>query len=447
FDLDAFVAGKKTSVYTNAPPGFFYYGDPGIPKASTYRRLGDFEPRVGLAWRAKRNTTIRTAYGIFYQNPPILYPERFGQVSPFGNTVQLASPAGGLADPLQQIGGDPFPFPFPPKKDAAFVAFGTYLNMPLHMHPNYVQQWNVSVQRQLSANWLFTATYLGNKSTHLWLQNEQNPAVYGPGATTANTNQRRILYRLNPAANAGGLVSSIAVADDGGNSHYNGLMLAVNHRFSHNFSGLVNYTWSHCMGSGDFSSDLFSPQFQNPYSRQGEYGNCIFDHRQLFNLSLIAHSPNHYANATLRRLLGGWEAFVISSRRTGDFLSLSSGRDNSLTGIGLDRPDVVGDSHVDNPTLAKYFNTAAFAQNQPGQFGNSGRNSIVGPNQFNIDFGLSRRFKFQESRALDVRSEFFNVLNHPNFGNPSTSLTNARFGAITSASDPRILQFALKFAF
>jgi hypothetical protein len=255
FDLSAFLAGTKTSVYTNVPPGFFYYGDPGIPKASTYRRLADFEPRVGLAWHpAKSNNTIlRAAYGIFYQNPPILYPERFGQVAPFGNTVQLASLTGGLADPLQQIGGDPFPFPFLPRKDAPFVAFGTFLNLPLHIHPNYVQQWNVSVQRQLGANWLFTATYLGNKNTHLRLQNEQNPAVYVPGAsTTANTNQRRILYRLNPAANAGGLVSSVALADNGGNSHYNGLMLAVNRRFSRNFSGLANYTWSHLPGIGRF---------------------------------------------------------------------------------------------------------------------------------------------------------------------------------------------------
>src|SRR5262249_25874085 len=139
--------------------------------------------------------------------------------------------------------------------------------------------------------------------------------------------------------------------------------------------------------------------------------------------------------------------FVITSRRTGDFLTLASGRDNSLTGIGLDRPDVIGDSHLGSPTLAKYFNPAAFAQNQAGTFGNSGRSNIVGPNQFNIDFGVSRLIKFRETKAIEVRSEFFNVLNHPNFGNPSTTLTNARFAAITSASDPRILQFALKFAF
>ena len=138
---------------------------------------------------------------------------------------------------------------------------------------------------------------------------------------------------------------------------------------------------------------------------------------------------------------------MITSRRTGDYLSLASGRDNSLTGIGLDRPDVVGDSHLASPTLTKYFNTAAFAQNQAGQFGNSGRNSIRGPNQFNIDLGLSRRIKFTEFRALEFRSEFFNALNHPTFGNPTTNLTNSRFGAITSASDPRILQFGLKFGF
>ena len=127
-----------------------------MPKGSTYRHLRNLEPRVGLAWHPSKDakTTVRAAYGIFYQNPPILYPERFGQVSPFGNTVALSSPSGGLVNPLQQIGGDPFPYPFPPKADAAFVAFGTYLNMPLHISPNYVQQWNVSVQRQLAANWL-----------------------------------------------------------------------------------------------------------------------------------------------------------------------------------------------------------------------------------------------------------------------------------------------------
>src|SRR5262249_47921090 len=155
-------------------------------------------------------------------------------------------------------------------------------------------------------------------------------------------------------------------------------------------------------------SDLFSPQFQNPYSRQAEYGNCIFDHREVFNLSLIAHLPGKYPNAAMRRLLGGWEAFVITTRRTGDFLSVTSGRDNSLTGIGLDRPNVAGNSLLKTPTLTRYFNTAAFTQNQAGQFGNSGRNSIVGPNQFNIDFGLSRRVKVQEAKSIEIRSEFFN---------------------------------------
>jgi hypothetical protein len=79
---------------------------------------------------------------------------------------------------------------------------------------------------------------------------------------------------------------------------------------------------------------------------------------------------------------------------------------SSAGGIGLDRPDVVGDSHLNHPTLTRYFNTAALVQNQPGQFLNSGRNSIVRPNQFNIDFGLSRRFKIQETRSIDAEVRF-----------------------------------------
>ena len=266
FDPAVFIAGKRSSVYTNAPPGFSYYGDPDMPKGSTNRHLANFEPRVGcLASRERRqhHHSRRLRDLLSKSAHPLSGALRTGlAIREHGRAFQSL---GWPVNPLQQIGGDPFPYPFPPKSDAAFVAFGTYLNMPLHIAPTYVQLWNVSVQRQLAANWLATATYLGNKSTHLWLQNEQNPAVDVPGAsTTANTNQRRILDRLNPATNAGGLVSSIALADDGGNSHYNGLTLALNHRFSRNFSGLANYTWSHCLGSGDFASDLFTPQYQNP---------------------------------------------------------------------------------------------------------------------------------------------------------------------------------------
>src|SRR5262249_12978228 len=124
-----------------------------------------------------------------------------------------------------------------------------------------------------------------------------------------------------------------------------------------------------------------------------------------------------------------------------------SGRDNSLTGVGLDRANLVGPFLLDQPTLGNYFNKAAFVQNTTGQFGNSGRNIVPGPNQFNIDFGLARRVPIGERKSVEIRSEFFNVLNHPNFGDPRKVLTDSLLGVITTANDPRILQFALKFAF
>ena len=110
---------------------------------------------------------------------------------------------GGFVNPFLNFpGGNPFPTPFPPTKTVAFPQQATYVNMPLNLHHPSMQQWDLSLERQLGRDWLASATYVGNKATHLYSSEEVNPAVYGPGATLTNTNQRRVLYLLNPAAGA-----------------------------------------------------------------------------------------------------------------------------------------------------------------------------------------------------------------------------------------------------
>jgi hypothetical protein len=432
----------------NAPPGFFYLGDPGIPKAFANRDMNNFAPRVGMAWQPKGNnsTVIRASYGIFYQQPVLYFTERFSQVSPFGNLVTLLDPAGGFADPLRELGGDPFPLPSPPPKDAFFVNAGSFISMPLNIHTMYVQQWNFVVQRQFGPDWLVSASYIGNKSSHIWNQTEGNPAVFTNAAnsTIANTNQRRRLYLQNPAANAGALVGSLALLDDGGNANYNGLLLSVKHRMGHNVSVMANWTYSHCLGQGENQNDLAFPQYQDPDHRGPEYGNCQFDHRHIVNGSVLYSTPAAWGNAWARRILGNWDLSAIVGTSTGDWLTPLAGRDNSRTGVGNDRANVSGPSRLSNRTINQFFDTSVFSQNAIGTFGTAGRSTILGPGFVNVDVGLARRLKIAERSNIEVRSEFFNVLNHANFTDPSTTLTSASFGRLTSALDPRILQFSIK---
>jgi hypothetical protein len=321
--------------------------------------------------------------------------------------------------------------------------------MPAQMPTPYTQQWNLVFKHQIGPNWLISASYIGNSTTHVWNQTEANPAVFlgAANSTVANTNQRRVLYLQNPSATAGALVGSIAQADPGGTANYNGIILSANHRFSQNFSILANWTFSHCLDQADGSNDLAFPQYMIPNNRNRDYGNCTYDHRHIVNTSFLYSTPSNWSNAWVRRIVGGWEFSTIFSAYSGDYLNPSAGQDNSRTGVGNDRPNVSGPSLLSDRTIARFFNTSVFSQAPLGTFGNAGRNTILGPSFVNFDLGVGRRVRFVESKEFELRFEFFNVLNHPNFNDPSTTLTSANFGRLTSAADPRIIQLSAKLHF
>jgi hypothetical protein len=322
--------------------------------------------------------------------------------------------------------------------------------MPAKMPMPYIQQWNLIVERQVGQNILLKAFYLGNKSTHLWNQTEGNPAVFTGASTStvANTNPRRMLNIQNPSSTAGGLVGSIAQSDPSGSANYNALILSANKRFSQNFSILANYTYSHCLDIADTANDLAFPQYQNPINPSADYGNCTYDHRQLFNTSIVAVSPKKWIEAWVRRVLSDWSLSAIISSRTGDYINPVSGADNSRTGVGLDRPNFVKPSRLSTRTITKWFDTTAFTANPLGTFGNAQRNSILGPAYVDLDLGFGRSFKFTESRDFQFRAESFNVLNHTNFLDPGSNLSAASsYGRVTSSNDPRIIQLSAKIHF
>ena len=448
FDMAAYQAGRRTSVFEKAPPGFFFAGDPEMPGSSAAgKRWANFAPRIGLVWDLAGNgrTTIRGAYAILYDFPPLQYFDRFGFGPPWASTITINQPQGGFANPyLNYPGGNPFPQPIPPPRDAVFPLNGQFADMPLDIRLPYTQQWNLSLQRQVGKDWLLTANYLGNKSTHRWTLRNLNTAVYIPGQSTqANIDSRRILTRLNPTE--GPKVGSLTYADDGAVASYQAMLLSVNKRLSNHFSVLVNYTWSHCISDGDVTSEIIGG-YDNPDSRTMERGNCEIDIRHLFNASMLAYTPR-FGNKAMRTVLSDWQLSTIVTKRSGYWFSPGAGRDNNFNGLGGDRANVIGDSRVDEPTLNRWFNPAAFAHATNGAYGNAGRFSLQGPGAFTMDIALMRKIPVLEKSHVEVRAEAFNVLNHPVFGNPRSALTDNNFGRILTAADPRIFQFALKYVF
>jgi len=331
-------------------------------------------------------------------------------------------------------------------------------------------QWNLSYQRQIGTNWVMQANYLGNAGRDIWGSVDVNYSIPITGATASNTNSRRLTYLVNPTL--GQYYSDIQQTDTGGNSEYHALLLSAQHQWAHNFTWRVNYTWSHCVSSWDFAGELAGVVYQNPLNRaEGERGNCGYDHRQTFITSMVAQSPG-IGGAFAKRITKDWQVSPIISFITGNPIQITAGgKDISLSGQLLDRPDVLLPDQVyaaPAPGNGPYwFNPNAFicassigsvsaatltpncaaSTAATAAFGNLGRNTVYGPGQINWDMAVTRRFSFGERWKFDVRADFFNIMNHANWSNPSASITSSTFGEVTGYGSPRIIQMALKLFF
>ncbi|MEP6715622.1 MAG: hypothetical protein ABJC09_08600 [Terriglobia bacterium] len=149
-------------------------------------------------------------------------------------------------------------------------------------------------------------------------------------------------------------------------------------------------------------------------------------------------------------LLSHWNVAPLVRYQSGLAVNPSSGKDNSLTGVGNDRPNVASltaYTGADHGKLYQYLNPNLFTQNGVGLFGNAGHYSLRGTGVFTVDIALSREFRLRERLTLHARAEAFNLMNHPNFNLPVANISSANFGQITSAMDPRILQGSLKLTF
>ena len=270
-----------------------------------------------------------------------------------------------------------------------------------------------------------------------------NPAVYSPGATTATTNQRRVLSLRNPTE--GRFYGPITAVKPIGTSLYRGLLMSAQHRSANGLFVSGNWTISTCESDIiNYEPSVAGIELVKPGDPAYDRGSCgVTDQKHVVNMSTVYQLPNHAG--ALGKLASDWQVSAIVSGRSGTHFSATTGVDTVLNGQANQRPDQVS-SDVYVKQGYRWLSPSAFRTPAPGVYGNLVNNSLIGPGRFNVDMGLVRSFKFGGERMIQFRAEAFNVFNRVNLGNPVSALNSSNFGLITSASDPRIIQLALKYA-
>jgi len=402
----------------------------------------NFQPRIGFAWDPFKDgkTSVRASYAILTQDPTINIVTGLSGNPPFALPVSAAG-AITLENPGAAIRG---------------VSLG-----PASIDPNfdnsYAQDWNLGIQRQLTPTLGLEVSYVGVKGTHLQLtRNVNQPFLVGAnyGAVkpfpTLPANSPVIPSQCQAPNPACGL-NNINQVNSVGNSHYNALWVTLTKHLSRGLQFQTSYTFSKSLDYNSLSTgeSLF---IQNAYNPRGDYGLSEFDARHRFVLSGFYQFP-FKAN----RLVSGWQLGVITVAQSGNPLTPSL---TIVPGPGIAfvaRPDITGPAKTTGDPAQYFANKAVFVSPCVAGVchpGNLGRNAITGPDFLNTDFSVIKNTKLTERFNLQFRTEMFDVLNHPNFGNPTLTTTSGSFGRISSTRTPtgdfgssRQIQFALKLQF
>ena len=499
FDMTAFLAGKSSGVYPNAPAGTFFYGDPGVSRQFTKNSPSQFSPNLGLAYDVLGDgkTVVRAGVGFVYDQVNYFTGQRTQQNPPFATAIsQTQTSTSGpisFAAPWSNgsITANPFPQPaVPSPANAQFFSQSQYIVLPKQYHPSSTTQWTASIQHQFSHGWQLQFDYIGNKTSHIPMGLPLSPATYVPGvwgaagtgcagvvltgpaakpagaagtpcSTVANQSQRFYLTQQNPAEGnqyLGGGGGSV-LAGDIGTGNYNGLISTVQHRLSSSFSLLFNQTWSKCLNTEDAQGDLAGTTIENPANPSMDYAPCGSDYRHVENAVIVVKSTFSLANRFVKAAVDGWELAPLVHILSGAPFTVTAGVDNSLTDVGNDRPSLVAgvSPYIGGPIRSAsgaanrgFLNSAAFCSAAciaPGTYGTLGRNAFRGRTSYQFDAQISRIFPIHESLNATLRIEAFNVLNHPNFNTPTASTASSTFGQVSGAGSARIFQGSVKFNF
>jgi hypothetical protein len=434
-----------------------------------------FEPRLGVAWKpfGSHTTAIRGGYAIFHdsswsqgaqglwQNPPYFAEsDRFA----FGGACTFATAAcAAVASPSAISASDGFQIFTAPPVPASFT--GTIQAQNLNFKQGRVQQFNINIEHQLPGQVVLTAGYAGSRSSHI-LVDGNNINIGSPSACGTVSG-----YTLGCGPNGAAFgvpytsfpYSTIAATEDLGRAHYDSLQIKAETKSSHGLYALLGYTYSKAHDNGltdGLGSLIGATYFPLPNWQNLDWGLSQINLNHNFTASVIYDLPfgkgKKYGsgmNGAANMIVGGWELTVIEKANSGFPIFVvdsanNSGVNFSNNGNSLIRPNQTCSPNSGTQTLAAFFKTSCFSAPLPGELGNANRTPVSGPNFINTDFSVIKNFPIREAFKLQFRSEFFNLFNHAQFGQPGNDVAAGNFGAISSTvGNPRVVQFALKAAF
>lgn len=444
-NLVAFVPGQQSQIAPDAPLGLLYPGDPGIGEEVFPRDYNNFAPRVGFAFDVfgTGQSVVRGGYGVFYIDPALTIYTRTVSTQPSVLTVTTVNPQSFVNPYAGVAGGNPFP-----RERVAPEDFDSYrYTRPVSggvLDPNartgYSQNWNLTFEQQLLRNLVLSAAYVGNLGVKILAARQLNPAIFTAGATPATTNARRPFAGL----------SDVEIATPYQSSNFHSLQLNVTRRATNGLTLLGTYVWSKTIDNSSSTVEGNGAWTRNSFNERLDRGPADFDIRHKVNIAAVYDLPRvERGGAVVRALVNNWQINGILTANTGLPFTVKSGTDRSLSAIGQDNADLVGDpARPAGADRTLWFNPQAFAPAAPGTFGTLGRNSLRGPGYATLDMALFKNIPITERLRLQFRAESFNTLNRTNFNNPNATVTaGANFGRILSAQDPRVIQFGLKAQF
>ncbi len=449
----------------------------GLPRSLVNTYKAGWQPRVGIAWDVfgSGKTSVRIGFGRYMSRSQVIEDLlRMTANPPWTTTVSAGSGWNGSGTTLANCPTCRSLDTINPglKNNIAGVDPNAGFNaVDLNFRPPESYQWNLTISHQLTNDTVLDVSYIGNHGLHIWRRNVNrndippNQICRGPACDGSNRDARLQISRAalgvtsNPAfSDLGGRliadnrvlrgVGNIQTDESDGNSSYHSMQLWLNRRFSKGLQFQAGYTWSHTIS--DVSLTSFTNTTSDPFNFASDKGDADLDRRHTFVANMVYQLPlfKQWGKAA-EYVLGDWQLNTIASYFGSTPIELITGA-NTLgvaSAVGQ-RPNYTGAPlylHTSDNTF--HLNPAAFARPAPGQLGTLGKGAVRGKPITNIDFSLSKNFRFKERYRFQFRAEFFNVFNHPNFVGFDTDIRNSTFGQLNTITTPREIQLGFKFNF